>query len=71
MTTKDETSKTDKAMQYEPVLPAVISDLDIETAAVKMYKGDSLIDQRRNLDKILAFEEGAKWMQKILSDNGR
>lgn len=63
-------SESTKGNNANTVLAAVISDLDIETAAVKMYKGNSLIDQRQNLDKILAFEEGAKWMRSLLSDNG-
>jgi len=43
------------------LLAAVVSDMDIETAAVNAYKGKDLNEQRENIDKILAFEKGAKW----------
>lgn len=52
------------------VLAAVVSDMDIETAAVNAYKGKDLNEQRANIDKILAFEHGAKWMLSKLSNNG-
>jgi hypothetical protein len=44
---------------------------DIETAAVNAYKGKDLNEQRENIDKILAFEKGAKWALNRLSNNGR
>ena len=49
---------------------AVVSDMDIETAAVNAYKGKGLNEQRENIDKILAFEKGAKWALSKLSNNG-
>lgn len=52
------------------VLAAVVSDMDIETAAVNAYKGKDLKEQRANIDKILAFENGAKWALSKLSNNG-
>lgn len=51
------------------VLAAVVSDMDIETAAVNAYKGKDLNEQRANIDKILAFENGAKWALSKLSKN--
>ncbi len=45
----------------------VVSDLEIETAAVNAYKGKNLNEQRANTDKILAFENGAKWALKNIS----
>jgi len=53
------------------LLVAVVSDMDIETAAVNVYKGKDLNEQRANIDKILAFENGAKWALSKLSNNGR
>lgn len=53
------------------MLAAVVSDMDIETAAVNAYKGKDLNEQRANIDKILAFENGAKWALSKLSNNGR
>ena len=52
------------------LLAAVVSDMDIETAAVNTYKGKDLNEQRANIDKILAFEKGAKWALSKLSNNG-
>jgi hypothetical protein len=52
------------------LLPAVVSDMDIETAVVNTYKGKDLNEQRANIDKILAFEKGAKWALSKLSNNG-
>jgi hypothetical protein len=52
------------------LLAAVVSDIDIETAAVNTYKGKDLNEQRANIDKILAFEKGAKWALSKLSNNG-
>lgn len=52
------------------MLAAVVSDMDIETAAVSAYKGKNLNEQRANIDKILAFENGAKWVLSKLSNNG-
>lgn len=54
----------------KPLLAAVVSDMDIETAAVNAYKGKDLNEQRANIDKILAFENGAKWALSKLSNNG-
>jgi hypothetical protein len=54
----------------KPLLAAVVSDMDIETAAVNTYKGKDLNEQRANIDKILAFEKGAKWALSKLSNNG-
>jgi hypothetical protein len=54
----------------KPMLAAVVSDMDIETAAVNAYKGKTLNEQRANIDKILAFENGAKWALSKLSNNG-
>lgn len=42
----------------------------IEKAAVNAYKGKDLNEQRANIDKILAFENGAKWALSKLSNNG-
>jgi len=52
------------------LLDAVVSNMDIETAAVNAYKGKDLNEQRKNIDKILAFEKGAKWVLSKLSNNG-
>lgn len=52
------------------LLAAVVSDMDVETAAVNAYKGKDLKEQRENIDKILAFEKGAKWALSKLSNNG-
>lgn len=52
------------------LLATVVSDMDIETAAVNTYKGKDLNEQRANLDKIVAFEKGAKWALSKLSNNG-
>ena len=61
---------TDPAIVGNTVLAAVVSDMDIETAAVNAYKGKDLNEQRANIDKILAFENGAKWALSKLSNNG-
>ena len=66
---KVETS-TEPAIVGNTVLAAVVSDMDIETAAVIAYKGKDLNEQRANIDKILAFENGAKWALSKLSNNG-
>ncbi len=51
-------------MKYiRPRLP----EKEIETAAVNAYKGKNLNEQRANTDKILAFENGAKWALKNIS----
>jgi hypothetical protein len=52
------------------LVAAVVCDMDIETAAVNAYKGKDLNEQRENIDKILAFEKGAKWALSKLSNNG-
>jgi len=57
-------------MKNEPLIKNVVSDLEIETAAVNAYRGKNLDEQRANLDKILAFENGAKWALNRLSNNG-
>ena len=61
---------TEAAIVGNTVLAAVVSDMDIETAAVNAYKGKDLNEQRANIDKILAFENGAKWALSKLSNNG-
>jgi len=43
-----------------------ISDEEIESASVLKYGGDNFAQQRANIDKILAFEEGAKWYREQL-----
>lgn len=63
-------ASTKAAIVGNTVLAAVVSDMDIETAAVNAYKGKDLNEQRANIDKILAFENGAKWALSKLSNNG-
>lgn len=55
----------------KPMLAAVVSDMEIETMAVRLYKGKDINEQRANLDKMLAFEKGAKWMLDKLLNNSR
>jgi hypothetical protein len=45
-----------------------VSDEEIESAAVLKYGGDNFAQQRANIDKILAFEEGAKWYREQLKN---
>ena len=47
---------------------AEISDEEIESASVLKYGGDNFAQQRANIDKILAFEEGAKWYREQLKN---
>jgi hypothetical protein len=62
--------KNENGNDANRLLAAVVSDLEIETAAVNAYRGKNLDEQRANLDKILAFENGVKWALNRLSNNG-
>lgn len=55
----------------KPMLSAVVSDMEIETMAVRLYKGKDIKEQRANLDKMIAFEKGAKWMLDKILNNSR